>query len=85
MDDTTATLSATSSATIGEATLPAGITTVSIETTAVTDQSLIYVTPQSSTNNQVLYVKTKSPGFGFTVNIDAAITKGVKFNWWIVN
>ncbi len=85
MDDATATLSATSSATIGEATVPAGITTLTVKTTAVTDQSLIYITPLSSTNNQVLYVKTKTPGNGFTVNIDAAITKNVKFNWWIVN
>ena len=85
MDDATATVSATSSATIGEATMSAGVKTISIETTAVTDQSLIYVTPQSSTNNQVLYVKTKTPGIGFTVNIDTAISKDVKFNWWIVN
>lgn len=85
MDDTTATLSATSSATIGEATLTAGVTSIPIETAAVTEQSLIYVTPQSSTNNQVLYVKTKTPGIGFTVNIDTAIDKDVKFNWWIIN
>jgi hypothetical protein len=87
MMDTLSTQSAvaSSSATIGSTILGAGQTELTVFTNAVTDKSLIYVTPQSSTNNQVLYVTTKTPGIGFTVNIDAAINKDVKFNWWIVN
>jgi hypothetical protein len=87
MMDTLSTESAiaSSSATIGSTILAAGQTELTVFTSAVTEKSLIYVTPQSSTNNQVLYVTTKTPGIGFTVNIDTAITKDVKFNWWIVN
>ncbi|KKT34805.1 MAG: hypothetical protein UW22_C0065G0002 [Candidatus Gottesmanbacteria bacterium GW2011_GWB1_44_11c] len=76
---------ATSSATIGTAIIPIGSTEVSIATTQVTNTSLIYVTPQSSTNNQVLYVKKKEENEGFTVAIDNASSQDIRFNWWIVN
>ncbi len=85
MDDLTASTSATSSATIGEAVLVAGTKTKVIETTAITEQSLIYVTPLSSTNNQVLYITDKVPNTGFVVNVDTALGKDVQFNWWIIN
>ncbi len=87
MDDPTSTIAATatSSATIGTGIVRAGTKEVTVATTAITDQSLIYVTPITSTNNQVLYVKTKTAGAGFTVNMDTDIPQDVRFNWWIVN
>ena len=85
MDDASASTSATSSATIGAALLPSGMTTIAVKSSSITEQSLIYVTPLSSTNNQVLYITDKIPGVGFTVNVDAAVAKDVQFNWWIVN
>jgi hypothetical protein len=51
----------------------------------VTASSLIYVTPLSSTNNQVLFVKEKREHDGFTVAIDSALSQDIRFNWWIVN
>jgi hypothetical protein len=87
MSDSTSTKSAeaTPSATIGTALLPAGQKGLFVETSAITEKSLIYITPISSTGNQVLYVKTKSTGSGFTIDIDTVIDRDIKFNWWIVN
>jgi hypothetical protein len=76
---------ATSSATIGTAILPAGTTEISIPTTQITDDSLIYVTPTTPTGNQVLYVKEKWEHKGFTIAIDSALSQDIRFNWWIIN
>lgn len=76
---------ANTQSTIGTGALPANSTTVTISTTAVTDTSLIYVTPITSTNNQVLYIENKQAGNGFTVNVDHAIGHDITFNWWIIN
>ncbi|MBU1326649.1 hypothetical protein KKB64_03915, partial [Patescibacteria group bacterium] len=71
--------------TVGANTIPAGTVTLDIATSQVTQGSLIYITPVTTTNNQVLYVKEKRIGWGFTVAIDRAITTPIKFNWWIIN
>lgn len=76
---------ATSSATIGTTVIPAGSIQVAIATSQVTASSLIYVTPLSSTNNQVLYIKEKQENQGFTVAIDSALPQDIRLNWWIVN
>jgi hypothetical protein len=76
---------ATSSSTIGSTILPAHQSEVSIPSTEITDHSLIYVTPLSSTGNQVLYVVRKESGQSFTVAVDAPLDRDIKFNWWIVN
>jgi len=77
----------------GQATLMAGTTSIIIETTRVTDHSMIYITPLGSTKNQVLYVKAKvsenletpeNEG-QFTVALDSALEENLSFNWWIVN
>ncbi|MCJ7804484.1 hypothetical protein MUP35_02005, partial [Patescibacteria group bacterium] len=86
-------------ATAGEAILPANETEITIKSPFVTEKTLIYVTPISDTQNKVLYVKAKKaevscqpsaiscqPELGwFKVAIDASIGQEIKFNWWIVN
>jgi hypothetical protein len=48
-----------SNAIAGTATLPAGKTSIIINNPKVTAASMVYLTPNGSTNNQVLYVKDK--------------------------
>ena len=69
--------------TAGRATIPANISEIEINNPQVTDSSLIYVTPTSTTQNNVLYVKTKEAG-KFTVGLSSALTIDVNFNWWII-
>ena len=77
----------------GKAKLLAGTTQLIIESDQITENSLIYVTPVGSTQNQVLFVKTQiaedqetlAKEGRFTVGVDAAISADVSFNWWIVN
>jgi hypothetical protein len=93
-DDPVASTSATikSNATTGKAVIPAGTTTLTIQSPSVTATSLIYVTPLSSTQNQVIYVRTKRADntftpeneAQFTVAIDRSIDQDINFNWWIV-
>ncbi|MBU1033401.1 hypothetical protein KKI22_00420, partial [Patescibacteria group bacterium] len=76
----------------GQATLTAGTTEITIASDKIEENSMIYVTPMNSTNNQVLYVKNKitdSPftpenEAQFTVAIDYVLGHNVTFNWWIV-
>ncbi|MDZ4225676.1 MAG: hypothetical protein U1C49_02390 [Candidatus Andersenbacteria bacterium] len=88
--DPTATVSAeiiegqiNTNATAGTATLPAGLTELKIINSKVKANSLIYITPISSTQNKVLYVKTKDVG-EFTIGFNEAIDTAVEFNWWII-
>jgi len=82
-----------SNASTGIGVLPAGQHQVRIETRKIGTNSLIYVTPTSSTNNQVLYVSTKhtddattpeNEGY-FIISIDTPIEIPVTFNWWVIN
>jgi hypothetical protein len=82
---TTITSGDSTQSTIGQGVMPAGLRTITIANTRVTAQSMIYVTPVSSTNNQVLYILDKTPGTSFTVALDRAISTDVEFNWWIIN
>jgi len=81
-----ATLSAQSkaNATAGTATLPAGDTQVLVTNTQVAANTLIYLTPLSNTQNQVLYVKQKSDGLGFTVAVNQPLSTDIEFNYWII-
>ena len=74
-----------SQATAGTGILTAGQTEVLVETSQVTSNSLIYVTPLSSTSNQILYVRQKVAGAGFSVAIDLPVFSDITFNWWIIN
>jgi len=71
-------------ATAGKATLPKGTAEITIRNANITDYTLVYVTPTSSTQNRVLYVKSKANGY-FTVGFTDALSEAVEFNWWIVD
>jgi hypothetical protein len=71
-------------ATAGTATLPAGSRQLTIINPNITDYTLVYVTPTSSTLNNVLYVKSKQAG-QFVVGFSTAITQSVEFNWWVID
>ncbi len=73
----------TTNSTIGQATIPAGVSEITIKNPKVTDYTLVYVTPTSTTENYVLYVKSKKVG-EFVVGFTNPISIDVNFNWWIV-
>jgi hypothetical protein len=60
-------------------------TQVTIDNPSVTDKSLIYITPTSNTNNQVLYLLKQVPGQSFTVGLQNPSFTPIPFNWIIVN
>lgn len=66
----------------GTAAIPAGQTSVTIQTSRVTDAP-IYVTPEVTTN-ATLTVTTKTSGSYFVVAVDAVQEKDLPFNWWIL-
>jgi hypothetical protein len=68
-------------AVIGTGTLAAG--TVTISTTAVTANSLIFLTDTSGSTGQ-LSVGTKTAGTSFVVN-SSLVTDTSTFNWFIIN
>jgi hypothetical protein len=70
-------------ATAGVAILPAGTAEMIIENPSITNYTLVYITPTSSTNNQVLYIKSKETG-KFIVGFNNPIDADVSFNWWII-
>ncbi|KKS30742.1 MAG: hypothetical protein UU93_C0032G0006, partial [Candidatus Amesbacteria bacterium GW2011_GWA2_42_12] len=76
--------STNSNATAGTATLATGSTEVTVVNTTITANTLIYLTPLSNTENQVLYVKTKLDGQGFTIALNQALNHDVSFNYWLV-
>jgi hypothetical protein len=69
----------------GTANISAYQTQVTIDNPLVTGQSLIYITPTSNTNNQVLYLLKQLPGESFTVGIQSPSGYQIPFNWIIVN
>jgi len=73
----------TTNATAGTGIITAGTSEITIKNNSVTDYTLVYVTPTSSTENYVLYVKSKAPG-QFVVGFTNPIDIDVNFNWWIV-
>ena len=50
----------------------------------ITPDSLVYITAASNTQGVTPYV-TRQTATSFTVQIPQAVTKDIKFNWWIVN
>ena len=67
----------------GKAVLKAGLSEIKIVNSQLKDNSLVYITPVSSTQNKVLYVKSKAVG-EFTVGFNEAIDTDCEFNWWII-
>ncbi|MDO8340418.1 MAG: site-specific integrase [Candidatus Woesebacteria bacterium] len=70
-------------ATAGKAILTANTNEVKIINPKINNDTLIYVTPLSSTQNKVLYVKSKDIGY-FTVGFSDTLDTDVEFNWWII-
>lgn len=70
-------------ATAGTAVIPAGMTEIRINNPNIGDYTLVYVTPTSSTLNNVLYVKSKQAG-PFTVGFNNPLLVDVNFNWWVI-
>lgn len=74
----------------GKAKIPAGSSEITIKTKQITKNTLIYITPIGSTNNQVMYVKSQTAQSSdhdgkFVVGFDEQIESEVSFNWWLVN
>ncbi|MFH1959185.1 MAG: hypothetical protein ABIJ22_02560, partial [Patescibacteria group bacterium] len=77
----------------GKATIAQNTLGITIKSTLITKDSLIYVSPIGSTDNQILYVKSQTAENlstleqegGFSVGFDAPISNNATFNWWIVN
>ncbi|KKU23322.1 MAG: Outer membrane autotransporter barrel domain protein, partial [Candidatus Woesebacteria bacterium GW2011_GWC2_47_16] len=71
-------------ATAGEATIPPGTREITIKNPKITDRTLVYVTPTSSTLNNVLYVKRKGEGY-FVAGFSQSINIYTTFNWWVID
>jgi hypothetical protein len=72
----------TAAASVGEATIPAGQTSIVITTSAVTDKSKIFVTPHTP----VVYgVTSRLEGKSFTITIDKPLNKDLVLDWWVLN
>ena len=74
----------TSNASAGTAVLPASQTELAIANTTLDDRTLVYLTPQSDTRNQVLFVKTKISGEGFTVAVLQPVLQDITFTYWLI-
>ncbi|MDO8498935.1 MAG: hypothetical protein Q7S44_04065, partial [bacterium] len=72
------------SASLGSAKISAYNLAVTISTTAITQNSKIFLTPTSPTGGQSLIVSKKNPGAGFVVSLDKAYSKDITFDWFIV-
>jgi hypothetical protein len=68
----------------GSGTLTAGSTKVTISNTNVETDSIIIVTPKTKTP-QSLSVTNRTPGVGFKVEIDTAVTYDIEFDFWIID
>jgi hypothetical protein len=66
----------------GTAMIRAHFSEVTIDNPAVTDKSLIYLTPKT---DQPIYLMQQIPGVSFTVGISSPTTFDIPFNWIIVN
>ena len=69
---------------VGEATIPAGQTSVEVKTSAVTEMSKIFVTLKTL-EEATLVVTHQDSGKSFTVELAKPTNKDTKFNWWVIN
>ena len=83
IDSSIGTSEISTNATAGKTIIPIGGLEITIRNPKITDDTLVYVTPTSSTNNKTLYVKAKEDGF-FTVGFSDPIDTEVSFNWWVI-
>jgi hypothetical protein len=84
--------------TAGTAILPFGQTELIVYNNHLTSKSLVYLTPNDDTNNQIVYAKSNQiddqgqPYFIIKVNqpidrkpADPENKTGTSINWWIIN
>jgi site-specific recombinase XerD len=69
---------------IGVGKIPVGRTYVVIQAPAVTEDSLIFVTPKTNTSTPIA-VTNKTAGQSFIVSTSSPSTRDIHFNWWIIN
>jgi hypothetical protein len=70
-----------SKASAGKATIVAGQTTIEINTEALTENSLIFVTP----NEPVLLGSKKTNTYSFEISMETAKDTDIEVSWWIVD
>jgi len=73
-----------SNATAGTVNLPVGKTEIVITNSKLTPNSIVYLTPVGSTNNQVIYLKQKTENT-FTIGLDQPLLNSIDINWWLIN
>ncbi|HRN96400.1 MAG TPA: hypothetical protein PLD54_03065, partial [Candidatus Levybacteria bacterium] len=73
------------SSSAGTAILKAYKREVTIKSPYVQAKSLIYVTPNGDTGNQVLYLLRQSENGSFTVGVSDVLNRDISFNWIVVN
>jgi hypothetical protein len=69
---------------VGEATIPAGQTSVEVQTSAVTGTSSIFTSPEEPLDFSIGITDQKE-GVSFTAKIINPATHNIKFKWWIIN
>ena len=74
---------ATSSASIGSATLPANNLKVIVQTTEASESAKVFITPTTLTD-KVLSVTNIKNGQSFDAAITSPSPDEIKFNWWII-
>jgi len=72
------------SSTAGTSVLKAGKTTIQVDTTSITSDSLVFITPITLTDIPIA-VTQKSTSIGFTVTIPQTISKDLEFQWLVIN
>lgn len=71
-------------ASIGDAIIPAGQTTLAIRSTAITNKSHVFTSPDSVIPFPI-GVQSKIPNKSFTIGIPKPLQHDLKFSWWIIN
>jgi|GEM_PF-4931154 hypothetical protein len=69
---------------IGKAILEFGEKEIVIATTAVSENSQIFVTPKTTLRQPLAVTEIKS-GESFKVEVEEAVSKDIEFSWWIVD
>lgn len=78
------TASSPSNESVGTSTISAFAESTTINTTAIKETSLIFVTSKTNVNSP-LAVTSQISGSSFTVSIGTPQSQNVDFNWWIVD
>jgi hypothetical protein len=71
-------------ASAGSSKITAGQVSVFVSSGAVSEDSLIFTTPKTTTDSN-LAVTTKTSGSGFKVEIPSPTSSNIEFDWWIVD